>query len=120
MLVEPRPPHRGDAVARLQQRPHPPARTAAHQPQMPAMPARQQFDDGGRFAMPPHAQHDAFVGPFHGRSLQEIADRRTDLTAVIPGRIEDANLRCALHIGESRDSGLDASHRPGMTESLTR
>jgi len=27
--------------------------------------------------------------------------------AVIPGRIEDAN-------PESRDSGFDASHRPGM------
>jgi hypothetical protein len=23
-----------------------------------------------------------------------------------------------LHIGESRDSGFDASHRPGMTESI--
>jgi hypothetical protein len=31
MLVEPRPPHRGDAVAGLQQRPHPLARAAAHQ-----------------------------------------------------------------------------------------
>jgi hypothetical protein len=29
---------------------------------------------------------------------------------VIPGRVEDAN-------PESRDSGFDASHRPGMTES---
>jgi hypothetical protein len=29
------------------------------------MPARQQLDNGGRFAMPPDAQHDAFVGPFH-------------------------------------------------------
>src|SRR6266436_9221141 len=25
---------------------------------------------------------------------------------VIPGRTEDANLRCAIHIGESRDSGF--------------
>jgi hypothetical protein len=25
-----------------------------------------------------------------------------------------------LHIGESRDSGFDASHRPGMTEEITR
>jgi hypothetical protein len=30
---------------------------------------RQQFDDGRGFAMPPHAQHDAFVGPFHVQSL---------------------------------------------------
>src|SRR4051812_31690407 len=32
---------------------------------MAAMIARQQFDDGGGFAMPPNAEHDAFVGPFH-------------------------------------------------------
>jgi hypothetical protein len=32
---------------------------------------------------------------------------------VIPGRVEDAN-------PESRDSGFDASHRPGMTESSAR
>jgi hypothetical protein len=70
MLVEPRPPHRAHAVAGLQQRPHPRARTAAHEAQMPAVLARQQLGDGGGFAMPPHAQHDAFVGPFHGRSLQ--------------------------------------------------
>jgi len=50
------------------------------------------------------------------------------LLAVIPGRVEDANLRCALHIGESRDSGFDAEpvigprlartrwHRPRMAE----
>ena len=25
-----------------------------------------QFDKGRGFAMPPHPQHDAFVGPFHG------------------------------------------------------
>ncbi len=30
---------------------------------------------------------------------------------VIPGRLEEAN-------PESRDSGFDASHRPGMTEPL--
>jgi DNA helicase II / ATP-dependent DNA helicase PcrA len=36
--------------------------------------------------------------------------------AVIPGRIEDANYDVQLHIGESRDSGFDASHRPGMTK----
>src|ERR1700754_4891651 len=33
---------------------------------MTAMAARQKLDDGGGFAMPPHSQHDAFVGPFHG------------------------------------------------------
>jgi DNA helicase II / ATP-dependent DNA helicase PcrA len=30
-------------------------------------------------------------------------------TFVIPGRLEEAN-------PESRDSGFDATHRPGMTE----
>jgi hypothetical protein len=30
------------------------------------MAARQEFDDGAGFAMPPHPEHDAFVGPFHG------------------------------------------------------
>jgi hypothetical protein len=33
---------------------------------MAAMTARQQFDDGGGFAMPPYPEHDAFVRPFHG------------------------------------------------------
>jgi len=28
---------------------------------MAAMRTRQQFDHGGRFAMPPHAQHDAII-----------------------------------------------------------
>jgi len=69
MLVEPRPPHRGDAVARLQQGPHPLARATPHQAEMTAVAARQEFDDGGGFAMPPHPQHDAFVGPFHGESV---------------------------------------------------
>jgi O-antigen ligase len=38
---------------------------------------------------------------------------------VIPGRIEDANLRCAPHIGESRDSGSRASRDAGMTVQIT-
>jgi len=41
------------------------------------------------------------------------AERRDNI--VIPGRVEDANYDVLLHIGESRDSGFDASHRPGMT-----
>jgi hypothetical protein len=35
------------------------------------MTARQEFDDDGRFAVPPHPQHNAFIGPFHGGSLQD-------------------------------------------------
>jgi len=33
------------------------------------MAARQEFDNGAGFAMPPHPQHDAFVGPFHEWSV---------------------------------------------------
>jgi hypothetical protein len=46
MLVEPRPPHRAHAVAGLQHGPHPLAGAAAHQPEMPAMAARQELDNG--------------------------------------------------------------------------
>jgi len=34
---------------------------------------------------------------------------------VNPGRVEDANYGAQLRTRESRDSGFDASHRPGMT-----
>jgi hypothetical protein len=71
MLIEPRPPHRRDAIAGLQQRPHPFAGAAPDQAQVTAMAARQQLDDGGRFAMPPHAQNDAFVSPFHRLRLPD-------------------------------------------------
>ena len=46
MLVEPRPPYGSDAVAGLQQWPHPRTRTATHQPEMAAVAACQQFDNG--------------------------------------------------------------------------
>ena len=54
-----------DLVARLQDRPHPRAGAAAHQAEMTAVVARQQFGDGAGFAMPPDAQHDAVIDPFH-------------------------------------------------------
>src|SRR3569832_2353819 len=73
MLVEPRPPHRTDAVAWLQQRPHSRARAATHEAKMPAVLARQELDDGAGLAMSPHTQHDAFVGPFHGVSVAQFA-----------------------------------------------
>src|SRR3981189_1249314 len=66
MLVKPRPPHRAHAVAGLQQRSHPRTGPAAHQSKVTSMAARQEFDDGAGFAMPPHPEHDAFVSPFHG------------------------------------------------------
>jgi hypothetical protein len=37
------------------------------------------------------------------------------IVAVIPGRVETRTSDVQLHIGESRDSGFDASRRPGMT-----
>jgi hypothetical protein len=43
-----------------------------------------------------------------GGSLQDFVNASIHLSIVIPGRIEDAN-------PESRGSGFDASHRPGMT-----
>ena len=53
---------------------------------MTAMTARQQFDNGAGLAMPPHPQYDAFIRPFHGRSLQDSAEGRSRLRSVIPGR----------------------------------
>ena len=53
------------------------AGSAAHKTEMPAVAARQQFDDGAGFAMPPHAEHNAFVGPLHDETLQ---DSRTFLS----------------------------------------
>ena len=46
------------------------------------------------------------------RAQQSLQARR--VYAVIPGRVEDANSGAQSRTG-SRDSGLDASHRPGMT-----
>ena len=100
MFVEPRPPHGGDAVAGLQQRPHPRRGTAPHEAEMAAVAARQQFDDGGGFAMPPHPEHDAFVGPFHGGSLQDFAEGRSGSH----GRHSGAMRKHANP--ESRDSGF--------------
>src|SRR5271169_382844 len=77
MFVEPRPPDRGNAVAGLQHGPHSAACTAAHEAEMTAVTTRQEFDDGGGFAMPPHPQYDAFVGPFHSESLQDSIEPRS-------------------------------------------
>src|SRR5262249_38986274 len=77
-------PHRAHAIAGLQQRPHPRTGPAADQAKVPAVLTRQKLGNGGGFAMPPHAQHDAFVGPFHGGSLQDSAEILTRLV-VGPG-----------------------------------
>src|SRR3954447_12785557 len=65
MLVEPCAPYCTHAVAGLEPGSHAGPRSAAHETEMAAVITRQQFDDGAGFAMPPHPQHDPFVGPFH-------------------------------------------------------
>src|SRR6476620_4477723 len=86
MFVEPRPPYRANAIAGLQQGPHPRTGSAAHQAEVTAVAARQQFDNGAGLAVPPHPQYDAFIRPFHGRSLQDSAEERSRLRSVIPAR----------------------------------
>ena len=69
MFVEPRPPGRPHRIAGLQRRRMPARGAAAHQAEMPAMGSRQQLDDGVAFAMAPHAEDDAVVGPLHVQTL---------------------------------------------------
>src|SRR6185312_13171030 len=79
-----------------------------HQPKMPAMPARQELDNGGSLAMPPHAQHDAVVGPFHGVRLQDSGDERSFAQPSFRGASKTRTrnleiLRCAIvHHGSMR------------------
>jgi hypothetical protein len=76
--------------------------------------ARQQFDNGGGFAMPPHAQHDAFVGPFHGGSLPDSGDGRSHSIrrhSGMVGKYQTRNLEIL---------GFASSVRPGMTKGVTR
>src|SRR6266850_6954897 len=108
MLVEPRPPYRAHAIAGLQQGPHPRTGSAAHQTEVTAVAARQQFDNGAGFAVPPHPQYDAFVRPFHGRSLQDSVEGRSYPTSSFRG---DAQHRTRnLEIPGSR-----LRRAPGMT-----
>ena len=65
MLVEARAPDRTDQIAGLQHRAHMPPGSAPHQPEMTAMLARHQFEDGVRLPMAPDPEHDAFIGPLH-------------------------------------------------------
>jgi hypothetical protein len=70
MLVQPRPPACAQRVAGLQDRLHARTETAAHQPEMAAMFARHQFDDGAGLAMVLDADHNAFIGPLHDAVLR--------------------------------------------------
>ena len=67
MVVEPRPPGRAQRIAGLQHPAQPRTGTAAHQAEMAAVLERHQFENDARLAVAPHAEHDAFIGPLHGR-----------------------------------------------------
>ena len=79
MLVEPRAPDHAHGVARLQQRAQPRAAAAANEAEMAAVLARHHFEDGVGLAVPPRAQHDAVIGPFHEPSLSPEAESSTPL-----------------------------------------
>jgi hypothetical protein len=50
------------------------------------------------------------------RCQDRHCEERRNSEAVIPGMVRQHQTPdVQLHIGESRDSGFDASHRPGMT-----
>jgi len=67
MLVEPRPPGRAQRVARLQYGAQSRAAAAAHQPEMTAVLARHQFENGACLAVPLEAEHDAFTAALPAR-----------------------------------------------------
>ena len=70
MLVKARSPDRPHGVAGLKYGPQPRTSPTAYQAEMAAMVARQQFKNGGRFAVAPRAEDDAVIGPFQSqRSL---------------------------------------------------
>ena len=69
MIVEPRPPGRAQRIAGLQHAAQPGAGAAAHQPEMAAALLRHQFENDARLAKPPHAEHNAFIGPLHGFAM---------------------------------------------------
>ena len=65
MLVESCPPGSTHAVARLQDRPEPRAKTSAHKAEMAPMAMRHQFEDGIRLPVPLDPEHYAVIGPLH-------------------------------------------------------
>src|SRR5580704_7323946 len=70
MLVEPRPPGRAQRIAWLQHAAQSRAvAAAADQAEMTAALQRHQFENDARLAMALDAEHNAFVGPLHGRYL---------------------------------------------------
>src|SRR3954471_7031378 len=84
MLVEPRPPGRGDAIAGLQDRAQARAGAATDEAEMAAMLARHQFEDSTPLPVALDAKHDAFVGPLHrGLVLREFQSHLTIALGVV-------------------------------------
>src|SRR5262245_15287923 len=72
MLVEPRPPGRAYAIARLEDRLEPRTGSAAHKAEMTAMLARHQFKDGISLSVTLGSEHNAFVSPLHADSRPRL------------------------------------------------
>src|SRR5262249_34317808 len=66
MFIQPRPPGYAHRIAGLENAAQPRARSAAHEPQMPAMRMRHQFENDATLAVALHPEHDTVVDPFHG------------------------------------------------------
>src|SRR5581483_3023914 len=74
MLVEPRPPGRAQQIAGLQHAAQPRAGAAAHQTEVPAALQRHQLENDAGLAVPFDAEHDAVVGPLHGRYVARLPE----------------------------------------------
>src|SRR5262245_28451979 len=83
MFIQPRPPGRAHRIAGLKNAAQPRARSAAHEPQMPAMRMRHQFENDATLAVALHPEHDPVVNPFHGSvyiAFDAAAARLADLS----------------------------------------
>src|SRR5690606_22345930 len=65
VLREARLPRRIDVISDLQDRARFSRAPSVHEPEMPAMAAREELHHGRRLAMPAYGQNDTFVGPVH-------------------------------------------------------
>ena len=75
MVVEPRPPGGAQRISRLQHPAQPRAGAAANEPEMAAALMRHQFENDAGLAVALDAEHDAFVGPLHGRYVASFRGR---------------------------------------------
>src|ERR1051325_2641946 len=69
VFVQPRAPGGTDAIARLQYGPQARSCPSPHHAEMTPVLLRHEFEDGVRLPVPPHAQHDAVIGPLHRQSF---------------------------------------------------